>query len=196
LRCDVFLYQLSVRDPAGAFQPYCLPDREGRTLALPLQGSWDASRNHVASGAMTFACTNGALAKCVRWGYKPWKTVGGVSLADYHQACVHMTPADYCGAGRPHTRDGTRIDVWDRLGIQERAPEPGMVFEAAWSPRGAVYLHKPRFGEALESLVAECPDRLDGHTRLDAPGLDEQAIAARWPEALLFTESAARSDLP
>src|SRR5262249_36018810 len=76
---DVFLYQLSVRDPAGAWQPYCLPDREGLTLALPLQGSWDASRNHVASDAITFACTHGALAKCVRWGYKPWKTVGGVS---------------------------------------------------------------------------------------------------------------------
>jgi hypothetical protein len=193
---DVFLYQLSVRDAAGAWQRYCAPDREGHTLAIPLQGSWDASRNHVASEAITFACTNGALAKCVRWGYKPWKTVNGVSLADHHQACVHMTPADYCGTGRPHTREGTRIDMWDRLGVQKREHEPGQVLEAAWSPRGAVYLQKPRFGETLESLVAECPDRLGGHTRLDAPGLDEQAIAARWPEALIFTESQVQTELP
>jgi hypothetical protein len=193
---DVFLYQLSVRDAAGAWHPYCLPDREGRTLAIPLEGSWDASRNHVASSAITFACTNGALAKCVRWGYKPWKTSGGVSLGDYHQACVHLTPADYCGTGRPHTRDGTKIGVWDHLGIQKREPEPGLVFEAAWSPRGAVYLKKPRFGETLESLVAECPDRLRGHTALDAPGLDEAAITARWPEALIFTESRVQTELP
>ena len=193
---DVFLYQLSVRDPAGDYHPYCQPDREGRTYAIPLQGSWDASRNHVASDAITFACTKGAIAKCVRWGYKPWKTVSGVSLADYHQACVHLVPADYCGAGRPHTRDGTRIDVWDRLGVQKRDTEPGMVLEAAWSPIGAVYLQKPRFGETLEALVGECPARLSGHTRLDAPGLDEQAIVARWPEALLFTESRVQTELP
>jgi hypothetical protein len=193
---EVFLYQVSVRDPAGGWHPYCLPDREGRTVAIPLQGSWDASRNHTASDTITFACTNGALAKCVRWGYKPWKTVNGVSLADYHQACVHMVPADYCGDGKAHTRDGTKIDVWDHLGIQKREPEPDLLFEAAWSPRGAVYLQKPRYGETLESIVAACPDRLRGHTALDAPGLDEQAIAARWPEALLFTESRVLTEMP
>ena len=79
-----------------------------------------------ASDEITFACTNGALAKCVRWGYKPWKTVNGVSLADYHQACVHMTPADYCGDGKAHTRDGTLIDIWDRLGVQKREPSLGL----------------------------------------------------------------------
>jgi hypothetical protein len=193
---DVFLYQLSVRDRTGTWRPFCLPDREGLTLALPLQGSWDASRNHVASDAITFACTNGALAKCARWGYKPWKTASGVSLADHHQACVHLTPADYCGDGHPHTRDGTLINLSDRLGIQKRDLDPSLAFEAAWSPRGAVYLHKPRYGETLESLVAECPDRLRDHTRLDAPGLDEQAILARWPDALLFTWSRVESELP
>jgi hypothetical protein len=193
---DVFLYQVSVRDTGGTWHPYCLPDREGKTLAIPLQGSWDASRNHTASDTITFACTNGVLAKCVRWGYKPWKTVNGVSLADYHQACVHMTPADYCGDGRSHTRDGTLIDVWDRLGIQKRDPSLGLAFEAAWSTRGAVYLQKPRFGETLESLVAACPDRLQGHTALDAPGLDPESAAARWPEALIFTESRVQADLP
>ncbi len=193
---DVFLYQLSVRGAAGAWQPYCAPDRDGRTVAIPLQGSWDASRTHAANDEITFACTNGALAKCVRWGYKPWKTVNGVSLAAYHQACVHMTGADYCGDGAAHTRDGTLIDIWDNAGVQTRDPALKLPFEAAWSPRGAVYLQKPRYGETLESLVAACPDRLVGHTALDAPGLDEATIRARWPEALLFTESRPLTDLP
>ena len=100
-----------------------------------------------------------------------------------------MVRADYCGDGRAHTRDGTLVDVWDRLGIQKRETEPGMVFEAAWGPHGAVYVNRTRFAESLEELVAECPERLRGHTRLDAPGLDDQAVAARWGEALLFNES-------
>jgi hypothetical protein len=193
---DVYLYQLSVRDAAGAFRPYCAPDLEGRTMAIPLQGSWDASRTHHDSDEITFACTNGALAKCVRWGYKPWKTVNGGSLAAYHQACVHMTGADYCGNGVAHTRDGTLIDLWDNLGVQKRDPSLGLPFEAAWSPRGATYLQKPRYGETLESLVAACPDRLQGRTALDAPGLDDQGILARWPEALIFTESRLLSERP
>lgn len=194
---DVHLYQLSVRDGAGAWQRYCRPDRAGKTQAIPLRGAWNASRTRVSlDGAVTFACTSGALAKCVRWGYKPWKTVKGVSLADYHQACMYLTAADYCGDGTAHTREGTRIDLWDRLGIQKRETEAGQVFEAAWAPRGATYLNKPRYGETLESIVAECPARLRGRTRVDAPGLDEQAILARWPETLIFTESFVRRDLP
>jgi len=193
---EVLLYELSMRDGDGTWQRYCAPDPEGKTVAIPLQGSWNASREHVESDAITFACTNGALGKCVRWGYKPWKTRNGVSLADYHQACVHMTGADYCGNGKPHTRDGTFIDLWDNLGIQKRDPSLGLAFEAAWSPRGAVYLQKPRYGETLESLVASCPDRLRGHTALDAPGLDEPEIVKRWPESLVFTESRLEPALP
>ncbi len=193
---DVFLYQLSLGDDGGSWKPYCLPDREGRTEAVPLEGWWDSSRNHVASDAITFACTNGALAKCARWGYKPWKTMAGVSLAEYHQACVHLVPADYCGDGTAHTRNGTKIDVWDRLGIQKHEPEADLLFEAAWSQHGAVYLQKPRFGETLESLVAECPDRLRDHTALDIKGLDEDGVAARWPDALMFTESRVQTEMP
>ncbi len=193
---DVYWYALSQRDSSGVWRDYCVPDREGKQLAIPLAGSWDGRRNHSSTGAITFACTSGALAKCVRWGYKPWKAFNGVSLADYHQACVRMTPADYCGDGTPHTRDGTSIGFWDHLGIRKRPDEPGMVFEAAWSPRGAVYLRKPRFGEPLADLSAACPDRLVGRTHIEAPNLDDLAIAQRWPEALLFTESFVRTDLP
>ena len=188
---DIHLYAVSYRDPAdSSWKPYCLPDRDGRALAIPLSGFWNQTRDHVqADDVVTFACTNSPLAKCVRWGYKPWKTVGGVSLRDHHLACVRMTRADYCGDGRPHTREGTMIELYDRIGIQKREAERGMVFEAAWGPHGAVYVNRTRYAQSLDELVAECPERLRGRTRLDAPGLDDQAVAARWREALLFNES-------
>jgi hypothetical protein len=195
---DVYLYEASMRDPAdGQWKPFCRPDRAGKNRAIPLQGSWDAARNHVASDdVITFACTSGALGKCVLFGYKPWKTLRSVSLADYYRACAHVVIADYCGDGRAHTREGTLIDVYDRLGIQKREPAPDMVFEAAWSPAGAVYINKPRYsGERLEELVQQCPDRLRGRTSRDEP-LDAQAVLERWPDALIVTESRIVAERP
>jgi ADYC domain len=55
-----------------------------------------------------------------------------------------MVPSDLCGDGRAHTREGTQIDVYDRLGIQKREPAADMVFEAGWSPHGAVYYSTAR----------------------------------------------------
>jgi hypothetical protein len=195
---DVFLYDISYQDSSdGAWKRYCQPDREGKAAAIPLQGFWNATRDHVpASDVITFTCTNSPLTKCVRLGYKPWKTVNGVSLRDHHLACARMMRADYCGDGRAHTREGTRIHFHDRLRHNGPETTPDFVFEAAWGPNGAVYVHKARYGETLESLVAQCPDRLRGHTRLDAPGLDEEAIANRWPEALLFNASQVIAELP
>jgi hypothetical protein len=189
---DVWLYDLRARDASGAWGGYCLPDREGRTLAIPLAGAWNARREYVGGDAITFACTNGAIAKCVRLGYKPWK---GEAHAALHQACMHVIGADYCGDGTPHTREGTALDIWDRQGIQERDTAPGMRFEAAWGPRGAVYLAKPRYADPLAELVAACPDKLVGHTALDGE-LAAEAAAARFPEALIFTESFVQSERP
>ncbi len=143
------LFDVSYRDPAdGAYKTYCLPDRDGKTLSPSrCRATGIPAKEYVAqSDVITFACTNSPLAKCVRWGYKPWKTVNGVSLRDHHLACVRMIRADYCGDGRPHTRDGTLIDVYDRLGIQKRVEQPDMVFEAAWGPGGATYVARPRIG--------------------------------------------------
>lgn len=188
---DVYLYSLSYKDPAdGSFKTYCLPDRDGKTFAVPLSGYWDASRQYIAQqDVITFACTNSPLAKCVRWGYKPWKTVDGVSLREHHLACVRMVRADYCGDGRPHTRDGTLIDVYDRLGIQKRVDQPDMVFEAAWGPGGAVFVSRPRIGESVEKVVGLCPDKLKGHSSIDVPGMTMEEVQKRHPDALLFNDS-------
>jgi hypothetical protein len=182
---ELQLYDVSFRNEAGQWEPYCEPDADGRASALVLQGGWDATGTYLPSDAVTFACTNGAIAKCVRWGYKPWKTVDGVSLAPYHQTCMRVVLADYCGDGSPHTRDGTAINIYDRLGIEKRDANANMVFEAAWSPSGAVYLNEPRRAKAAD-VVAECPERLSNRTGL---GLSEAEIRERYPDALIFTEA-------
>lgn len=195
---DLFLYTVSYRDPQGGdWKPFCRPDRDGKKVAIPLQGYWNASGDYVAAeDVITFGCTSGVVGKCARWGYKPWKTVGGVSLRNHHLACVRMARADYCGDGRSHTREGTRIQIYDRLGIQKREEEAGMVFEAAWGPEGAVYVGKARYAEPLESLVGQCEGRLRGRTRLDTESLDARSVAERYPEALLFNESQVVAESP
>ena len=94
-------------------------------------------------------------------------------------------------------RDGTLVAFYDRLGIQRRAPAPGMVFEAAWSPRGAVYVNKTRYGgENLEEIVAECPDRLRGRTGVDEPIAEPPSLMGRWQNALIISESRVTGERP
>jgi hypothetical protein len=193
---EIFLYTVSFqskKDSATPWLPYCSPDKKGRRTAIPLAGSWDATGAwSAAGGAVTFACTSGAIGKCVRFGYKPWKTVDGRSLADYHAACVRMIRADYCGDGRPHTKNGTWIDLYDTLGIQTRVPDaqtPRVWLEAGWSPQGATYINQPRWSDDARTIAAECPQKLDGH--VTAPGgapLTADEIRARRPDTLLFND--------
>jgi hypothetical protein len=135
--------------------------------ALAVSGVWDASgAHHDVPGRVTLACENGVITKCIRWGYKPWASHNGQSLADLHQACTRMARADYCGNGRSHTRDGNVIDMYDRLGLLAPTTEASAdwdpsraSFEAAWEADGATCLSHTRDGRALETILQECPDR-------------------------------------
>jgi ADYC domain len=158
---ETYLYTILFQNAGSPqWQNFCQPDRNNVAKAIPLSGSWDDKGNHYENSRITFACTHGVLAKCVRFGYKPWKTVQGRSLRDFHQACTRMVRADYCGNGRAHTKEGTAIDIYDRLRIQTRTPKSGMVFEAAWSPEGAVFIDRTRWPESLAQIEKECPERL------------------------------------
>ncbi len=172
----------------------CQPDLAGITQAIPLTGRWDKKGAYIDDDSITFACTNGALGKCVRWGYKPWKSIKGKSLRDYHQACTRMVRADYCGNGIGHTKDGTPIDVYDRLGIQKRTKKSGMSFEAGWNVDGAVYLKRIRFPEAISQLQQECPEKLiqmlssqKADSSNSLPRLSQ--TSASTAKALLFNDS-------
>jgi hypothetical protein len=84
----------------------------------------------------TFGCRNqGAIAKCVEMGYKPYASGNAVDtsgnarlqwMGALHQACVRMVRADYCGDGMPHTVDGTTIDIMDYLSVQGADPTDGL----------------------------------------------------------------------
>jgi hypothetical protein len=143
--------------------------------ALAVGGVWDASGAHQAvPGKLTFACENGAIAKCIHWGYKPWASRDGQSLASLHQACTRMARADYCGNGRSHTHEDTTIDMYDRLGVLARTTEASTdwdpkraSFEAAWAPDGATCLARTRDGRAVETILEECPNRFHAGAALE-----------------------------
>lgn len=143
---ETLLYTLTVANGDGSTTSMCTPDASGTTKAIPVLGRWDYSGAHL-DGGFTFGCTSGVIAKCVRWGYRPWHSVDGVSLSDVHQACTRMARADYCGDGISNTQDGTEVDFYDKLGVNVNTAGPLMLFDAAWSTNGAYCIGKERWLE-------------------------------------------------
>jgi ADYC domain len=139
---DLRLYDVEYLASDGAWYPACRDASGAPVGALPVEGVWDYRQGVAGGGAkkedpgrFTFACQGGAIAKCVQWGYRPWVTHNGVSLAPYHQTCTRMVRADYCGTGESHTQNGRRINLYDRLGIQRDTAN--WLLEAEWDERGA-----------------------------------------------------------
>jgi hypothetical protein len=167
-------------DAAGEWHDFCDPDPDGVRAGFPIA----LGPGH----GFVLTCTSGAQGKCVRFGYRPWANgPNGEALLPYWQACTHMVRAAYCGDDIPHTRDGTLIDVFDKLGIQKDEPGDGLEFEAAWGPQGAVCVHRVRISEiySLDLLRANCP-------RLKSADIGEGCTEARMqenPAALLMNKS-------
>jgi len=161
----ITLYQLSnpSADDPTKWVNACDPDPDGKQLGFHMSGTWTNTGDHLHSDhAFSITCTSGAEGKCVRFGYKPWQQLAsGVSLWDLHQACTRLLRADYCGDDASHTKNGTRPDIFDRVGIQHDEPDPGMSFEAAWAKDGAVCVRRTRVGDppSLDVLAKECPGR-------------------------------------
>ncbi|MBS7791885.1 hypothetical protein KTR66_17935 [Roseococcus sp. SDR] len=181
---DLWLFHLILIAPDGTARDHCEPDPEGRSLAIP----YPAPDQPLG---FTLTCTSGAVGKCMRAGYRPWALAadGITPLAPYHAACVNLFRAAYGGPDQPWTRDGMRIDLYDRIGIQQPDRMEGQSFEAGWTPEGAVCLAHPRVPEngSLEEIAAAIP-RLIGRT---GPEFCTEARAAALG-ALVFN----RSDAP
>src|SRR5262249_30101393 len=111
-----FLYTLQQNvDNTDSWQLACATDDDNRNVAIPLAAIWDERGNRsVTSGMFTFGCTTGVIAKCYRWGYRPWVTGYG-DLAAMHWTCTRMARGDYCGDGVSHTHERTAINAWDTL---------------------------------------------------------------------------------
>jgi hypothetical protein len=151
------LYTLVALDGSGAaVHNVCNPDAEGRAAAIPLRGRWDQSGNAIADGSISFHCTSGAIAKCVRWGYRPWQSHAGQLLDRHHQACTRMARADYCGDGQSQTQEGTKIDMYDSLGLHTAEPFLLGLFEANWSTGGAYCVARERWLSVVGLLSAGC----------------------------------------
>jgi hypothetical protein len=163
---STWLYTLDQRvDRTGSWQPACGADLDGRGVAIPLAATWNSHGDRVESSSLfTFGCTTGVIAKCYRWGYRPWVTGYG-DLAAMHWACTRLARADYCGDGVSHTQDGTWINLWDNLPapgpIQQHGPRTpdGMHFEAGWNTDGAVCLSRTRWKIDTKPIARTCPER-------------------------------------
>jgi ADYC domain/Pentapeptide repeats (8 copies) len=165
---STFLYTLEqwVGD-SSSWQPACPADADGRRVAIPVAAIWNEHGDRIESSSLfTLGCTTGVIAKCYRWGYRPWVTGYG-DLVAMHWTCTRLARADYCGDGVSHTYDGTLINVWDNLPapgpIQTHGgllPPLGMIFEAGWDTHGAVCLSHVRWLQLGPLIAAACPDRL------------------------------------
>jgi hypothetical protein len=185
-----WLFALSSRKTnTGVWQEFCEPGPEGKQLGFPVAGTTtDGGSFNPDPERFSFTCTSGAVAKCIRFGYAPWdSTADGTPLLDHFRACMRMVRADYCGDGRPHTRDGTLINLYDRLGIQVSEPRADLKFEAAWGPDGAICVRKTRLTDVftMEQLRNSCGARLAEHLGQDC----NLEAAMSQPGALLFNDS-------
>jgi len=191
---DIWLYQLQARMPGGnAFEQVCEPDGEGDTRAVLFPGDFDERMRYRAdTTTFSLSCVSGVQAKCLRWGYQPWRTapLTGEPLTRHFDACIRLARADYCGDDQPSTRDDTMIDIYDLIGVQEPEYNPGALeFEAGWAENGAVCIHHTRIPENLDlaTLSLQCPRLTDA-----AMGLECDEITAMAEGALLFNRSVAK----
>lgn len=152
-------------------------------LAMAIPGAFDPAHKSISRADehdVTFACVNGAAAKCVQFGYYPWETFTPpngkeVDLTDYYLACVRAVRARYdadndlaytCGTGD--------IDIVDRLGIQKFGHSSPMELESLWTSSGLKCRKHPRW-ESCENtskpvLGDLCVDPYPKQANTPAPG--------------------------
>ncbi len=160
---DILLYDASYQAMGSSTWTSVCTDASGNPVpGIPLTNYWNMTSGARIddSSVITFACVNGAIGKCVRWGYRPWATAtkctdgscSQVSLKDYHQACTRMVRADYCGNGTGNTVTGTQIDVYDGLSPQLQSPSTSWPVEAKWTPSGATCIGNTRGADLIKKF--------------------------------------------
>ena len=199
---STLLYAIDVYDPAtGTFSPLCATDVHNVAAAIPIAATFDGAGKRVESTTQfTFGCTGGVIAKCYRWGYRPWLTDAAGSSREFstlHWACTRMARADYCGDGRTWTHTGTLINIWDSAPapgpFQDHGPaDPTFFFEAGWTTGGAACLSKQRWATLDPKIAQNCPNRLIAPGAITAAGTvcDTESQALGFDRTTkLFNES-------
>lgn len=144
----------------GDWSSYCRGAGGESQRAVFYQGAqWhplNAARSE-GNHLVTMTCESGSVARCMSWGYRPWASDGQTTAAlDYHQSCIHMKRASYCGDSYAYTTDGTQIIVND-LWSPPINSGPLDNIEALWGPAGATCLSSRRHPEIL---FLGCPEPL------------------------------------
>ena len=181
---EILLYDFRLITPRGE-EPFCAPDPDGRRVGFPLAGRSDRPAPvfqrpqhlrvglHLRRPGQVRAVRLRAMAAGTR---RP-------SHDRLVNACIRLLRADYCGDGRPFTRDGTLVDIYDHLGAHRSDADPRLSFEAAWGPEGAVRVARTRLPDIidLDGIGQACP-RLAGR-------LVPAACSENVPGGLIFNRS-------
>ncbi|MFP2933634.1 ADYC domain-containing protein [Pyxidicoccus sp. 3LG] len=172
---DTFLYRVRVGgSPTTPPVELCAQSAgsAGWAWAVPVRGVFNAlGERQDSTTGFTLGCDAGVIAKCYRWGYKPWmdgSQSGAVTAA--HHACTRMARADYCGNGTSFTQNGTRIRLWDILqptiNAAPSTAASGMGFEAGWNGSGPACLSHWRWKHLTAQHCVELNEPIyddDGH---------------------------------
>jgi len=151
---DITFYHASYQTDTG-WVPLFPNDNE----AVALRGVFGGRGWMDSDTIFTLGCTNGALAKCTRWGYKPWTSAvtssGSVDLGPLHRACARAAIADYCRDGKSHTVDGHHIDIFDKYGLIASDPTSSFV-EATFDEGGAECIAALRIPDTSADAPEDC----------------------------------------
>lgn len=152
--CKEETYDVTKED---GLSPTLIEQLRGTAVAVP--GYWDDKGNWHAPALGTggasrgsLSCMSGVMAKCLLWGFVPWKSVKGKSLEPLHRACVRGARAHYLGnQNTSYTCRKKIIGISDRLGIQKKGRKP-LQFESLWSEDGLECLARPRYPACADEL--------------------------------------------
>jgi len=166
--------------------------------AVVLAGGFNKARIHQDVAAISFGCADAIALKCLFWGYNPGN-VGSSPDWMYHQVCIKMGGADYCGTGTSYTRELTPIEIRDNKAsygsddlpeLVHPVPMPGdpdeFYIEAGWDKDGLpICLSRSRW-EALppDPCGSALPDPRS-REHVSAQFCDD------WTMAQLFTDKKA-----
>jgi hypothetical protein len=179
---SVVLFKATMKSPRGIETPLCstssLKEVERRcptlhSLAIVVPGYWAMPKQrsgdsgwgrHGHPERFTISCVDGAMAKCVLWGYDP------KDVPDYYEACIDAARAafDPQDRDRSYTLEGEVADFYDQLPINVREPDPhnrlvefnGLSFlEAQWGPNGNICVNHYRVEDyPIPPGRPTCPD--------------------------------------
>lgn len=202
--CGAITLRPPCKYPPGSCGTITIP-----TAAIAVGGQWDYNSGAPGDGRklieqgnpaydthVTFACTDGAIGKCVEKAhYKPWANAAPECRVSWvglwprrrcwtetqemlHEACVRMVRADYCGDGVSMTVDGIGIDLWDESSINTQS-EQVWGLEGEWTPNGARCLDVANMGRTSATLpngedlgsylYLTCGHKWDGQYNQSAP---------------------------